>query len=80
MYMCVVYRKEVEQTAIFPCILSVLPQYVFNKKDPIVFGVVVEEGILKVGTPLCVPDKGVRKYRNLLLLLLLLLLLVLLLQ
>lgn len=53
-------RKEVQQEAIFPCILSILPQYVFNKKDPIVCGVLVEDGILKVGTPLCVPDKEVR--------------------
>ncbi|KFG62288.1 putative translation initiation factor IF-2 [Toxoplasma gondii RUB] len=51
-------KKAVAQEAIFPCILGVLPQYIFNKKDPLILGVVVEEGILKVGTPLCVPDKG----------------------
>lgn len=27
----------------------------FNAKDPIVIGVKVLEGVLKVGTPLCVP-------------------------
>jgi translation initiation factor 5B len=31
---------------------------VFNKKDPIVVGVEVREGIAKVGTPLAVPSKG----------------------
>lgn len=54
-------RKEVQQEAVFPCILTVLPQFVFNKKDPIVVGVLVQEGILKVGTPLCVPEKGVSR-------------------
>lgn len=62
--MFVIYRKEVGQEAIFPCILSVIPQYIFNKKDPIVMGVVVDEGILKVGTPLCVPEKGVSNRRQ----------------
>ncbi|KAL8274724.1 hypothetical protein Esti_001329 [Eimeria stiedai] len=51
-------KKEVQQEVVFPCILSVLPQFIFNKKDPIVVGVLVEEGFLKVGTPLCVPEKG----------------------
>jgi translation initiation factor 5B len=35
-----------------------LPQHVFNQKDPIIVGVEVVEGILKVGTPLCVPAIG----------------------
>jgi translation initiation factor 5B len=30
----------------------------FNAKDPIVIGVNVTEGVLKVGTPLCVPMRG----------------------
>jgi hypothetical protein len=30
---------------------------VFNKRDPIVVGVEVVEGIAKVGTPLCVPTQ-----------------------
>eukprot|EP00879_Flechtneria_rotunda_P029724 GHRR01032167.1.p1 GENE.GHRR01032167.1~~GHRR01032167.1.p1 ORF type:complete len:533 (+),score=163.22 GHRR01032167.1:1023-2621(+) len=43
--------------AVFPCILQIIPTCVFNKKDPIVVGVEVVEGIAKVGTPLCVPTK-----------------------
>ena len=35
-----------------------MPQHVFNQKDPIIVGVEVVEGILKVGTPLCVPALG----------------------
>ena len=40
--------------AVFPCILRILPNCVFNKKDPIVVGVDIEEGIAKVRvTPFC---------------------------
>jgi len=31
---------------------------VFNQKDPIIVGVEIVEGILKIGTPLCVPALG----------------------
>ena len=34
--------------AVFPCILRILPNCVFNTKDPIVVGVDIEEGIAKV--------------------------------
>ncbi|KAL3150312.1 hypothetical protein ABBQ32_000160 [Trebouxia sp. C0010 RCD-2024] len=44
--------------AVFPCILRIIPQMVFNKKDPIIVGVDVEEGIAKVGTPICIPSQG----------------------
>ena len=37
--------------AVFPCILRIIPQMVFNKKDPIIVGVDVEEGIAKVSSP-----------------------------
>ena len=47
--------KEQEQEsakldAVFPCILRIMPTCVFNKKDPIVLGVEIAEGIAKVGT------------------------------
>lgn len=50
-------REEFKHIAVFPCKLKVLPQFVFNSRDPIVAGVMVEAGILKEGTPICVPSK-----------------------
>ena len=44
--------------AVFPSIVKILPQHIFNQKDPIIVGVEIVEGILKVGTPLCVPAIG----------------------
>lgn len=50
-------REEFKDIAVFPCKLKIMPQYVFNSRDPIVVGVTVEAGIVKMGTPLCVPSK-----------------------
>ncbi|KAH8300364.1 hypothetical protein KR018_000007 [Drosophila ironensis] len=50
-------REEFRSIAVFPCKLRILPQFVFNSRDPIVMGVIVENGIVKVGTPICVPSK-----------------------
>ncbi|KAF7280506.1 eukaryotic translation initiation factor 5B [Rhynchophorus ferrugineus] len=50
-------REEFKNIAVFPCRLRVLPQFVFNSRDPIVCGVMVEGGIVKEGTPICVPSK-----------------------
>mmetsp|Transcript_8650 Transcript_8650/g.18923 ORF Transcript_8650/g.18923 Transcript_8650/m.18923 type:complete len:1024 (-) Transcript_8650:51-3122(-) len=51
-------REDAAAIAVFPSIIKILPQHVFNTKDPIIVGVEVVEGILKVGTPLCVPALG----------------------
>ncbi|XP_065880948.1 eukaryotic translation initiation factor 5B-like [Euphorbia lathyris] len=50
-------KKEAADEAVFPCVLSIMPNCIFNKKDPIILGVDVIEGILKVGTPICVPER-----------------------
>ena len=42
--------------AIFPCVLKVIQ--IFRAKDPIIFGVDILGGVVKIGTPLCVPEKG----------------------
>ena len=50
-------RKEAAQAVVqFPCVLKIMPQHIFNKKDPIVLGVEVLEGNLRVGTKLCIPS------------------------
>lgn len=52
-------QDEFKHVAVFPCKLRVLPQCIFNSRDPIVLGVVVEAGFVKMGTPICVPSKEV---------------------
>lgn len=51
-------KKDLSPQAVFPCVLQIQPGCVFNKRDPIILGVDVLEGVLKVGTPLCVPSQG----------------------
>ncbi|KAF5909227.1 eukaryotic translation initiation factor 5B, partial [Clarias magur] len=51
-------QEEFKHVAVFPCKLRILPQFIFNSRDPIVMGVNVDAGVLKTGTPLCVPSKG----------------------
>ncbi|XP_074320960.1 uncharacterized protein LOC141657579 [Silene latifolia] len=50
-------KKEAAVEAVFPCVLKIMPNCVFNKRDPIVLGVDVLEGIVKVGTPICIPSQ-----------------------
>eukprot|EP01100_Stratorugosa_tubuloviscum_P009983 TRINITY_DN4220_c0_g1_i6.p1 TRINITY_DN4220_c0_g1~~TRINITY_DN4220_c0_g1_i6.p1 ORF type:complete len:493 (-),score=253.03 TRINITY_DN4220_c0_g1_i6:137-1615(-) len=45
------------QEAVFPCILQILPNSAFHIKDPIVLGVRIEEGNLRIGTPIVVPSQ-----------------------
>lgn len=40
--------------AVFPCTLKILPNRVYRKKDPFLCDVEVLEGVVKVGTPICV--------------------------
>ena len=51
-------RVKEGKEAVFPCVLKQVA--VFRKSDPIVLGVDVEAGVLKIGTPLVVyHEKGV---------------------
>ncbi|KAG2298428.1 hypothetical protein Bca52824_034900 [Brassica carinata] len=43
---------KMEDESIFPGILSILTNAVFSKEDPIVLGVLVVEGFIKVGVPI----------------------------
>uniref|UniRef100_A0A671UBE5 Eukaryotic translation initiation factor 5B n=1 Tax=Sparus aurata TaxID=8175 RepID=A0A671UBE5_SPAAU len=54
-------QDEFKHVAVFPAKLRVLPQFIFNSRDPIVMGVTIEAGVLRQGTPLCVPSKGITR-------------------
>ncbi|KAF2683978.1 hypothetical protein K458DRAFT_303506 [Lentithecium fluviatile CBS 122367] len=49
-------KEESKMLAVFPCVLK--PVAVFNKKDPIVVGIDVVEGSLRVTTPICAIKKN----------------------
>jgi translation initiation factor 5B len=49
-------KEESKMLAVFPCVLR--PVAVFNKKDPIVIGVDVVDGNLKMTTPICAVKKN----------------------
>ncbi|KAI3630672.1 hypothetical protein MIR68_012107 [Amoeboaphelidium protococcarum] len=50
-------KKEMAAEAIWPCHLKIVPGCIFNKRDPIILGVDIVEGQLRLGTPICVPSK-----------------------
>ena len=51
-------REEFKHTAVFPCKLRVMPNKVFVKRSGLIMsGVIVEAGVVKTGTPICVPSK-----------------------
>lgn len=49
-------KEKHKHIAVFPCKIRVLPQHIFNSRDPIVLGVNIEAGICRLGTPLTVPS------------------------
>lgn len=49
-------KAAASNVVVFPAVLKIFPNFVFNKKDPIVIGVEVLEGTLRMNTPLCVPQ------------------------
>jgi translation initiation factor 5B len=51
-------RDQFKNIAVFPCKMRVLPNFVFNSRDPIVAGVIIEAGVVRQGTPICVPSKS----------------------
>jgi translation initiation factor 5B len=55
---CVDARKDTGgSSAVFPCVLMAIKENVFNSKAPLIMGVEVKSGILKIGTPVCIPEK-----------------------
>ncbi|TPX74446.1 hypothetical protein CcCBS67573_g04280 [Chytriomyces confervae] len=51
-------KKDAAPQAVFPCVMRIIPGMVFNKRSPIIMGCDVIEGVLKVGTPICVVDEN----------------------
>ena len=49
-------KKSQGAKAVFPCAIEIIKDNIFHKTDPILLGVNVKAGVLKLGTPLCVPD------------------------
>jgi translation initiation factor 5B len=50
--------KEKMKSAIFPCCLKIITA--FNKKDPLIIGLDVISGILKIGAPIVIPGKKIK--------------------
>jgi len=50
-------QEELKEVAIFPAKMSIMPDCIFAKRDPIVIGVKIDDGQLRVGAPICVPNK-----------------------
>ncbi|CAE8586325.1 unnamed protein product [Polarella glacialis] len=50
-------KVETRKVAIFPVVLQIDKNYVFRKTDPIIVGCQVVGGQLRIGTPICVPEK-----------------------
>jgi len=62
-----VRRKEFMEYAVFPCVLKTIQ--IINKRNPMIIGVDVVEGTVKIGTPICaVRTDPVTKQPNILLL------------
>lgn len=51
-------RKKLKDDAVFPVIVQIDKQCIFRKKGPMIFGVDILDGQLRIGTPLCTPEKG----------------------
>jgi len=47
-----------KELAVFPCMMTIFPNYIFRQKSPIVVGVHINEGIVKIGIPICIPSQN----------------------
>lgn len=50
-------KEQMRKITVFPCVLKIIESNVFNKKNPLVMGVEVQEGTLHLGTPLITESK-----------------------
>ncbi|KAJ7967476.1 Eukaryotic translation initiation factor 5B [Quillaja saponaria] len=49
-------NEDATRIVVFPCLLHIILDCIINRKDPILVGIDVIDGITKVGTPLCIPS------------------------
>jgi len=50
-------KKRAKHKAVFPAIVQVDKRHIYHTSNPLIFGAEIIDGQLRVGTPLCVPDK-----------------------
>jgi len=50
-------KVETKQDAVFPVAMEIQKQFIIRQKDPIILGVKIVGGQLRVGTPICLPEK-----------------------
>jgi translation initiation factor 5B len=53
-----ILKEKYELLLIEPMVLQILPQFIFRKKNPIIIGVKVKEGVLKVNTEVAIRKLG----------------------
>jgi translation initiation factor 5B len=46
-------REEFKDIAVFPFKIKILPEFIFNTRDPIIVGVKIESGFIKMNSPIC---------------------------
>jgi translation initiation factor 5B len=44
--------------AVFPCVIEIIKDNIFRTANPMLIGCEVKAGVVKIGTPLCVPYKN----------------------
>ena len=49
---------------ILSCVIQIIPENVLRKNNPIISGVKVLDGFLKIGTQIIVPDKKIPEWKN----------------
>lgn len=54
-------KAEHAREVVFPCALEIIPTCIFTKRSPLVLGVEVKQGSLRMGTPLFVKRNKVEK-------------------
>jgi len=48
-------QNQTRDQAVFPCAMKIYEQHIFNSRNPILVGVNVLDGQVRLGTPICVP-------------------------